>query len=444
MSRPATRASAHPLPRVLVLLTALSLIATPVGAFTARGPAASRQAAAAPVEAGLLDDLRTGKIDRFIVEFAPRPNLDRASGIRDFGARGRFVVNALVDASGVQADAIALVGRSAGAQAESFWLRNTLVVSGGGADLARTLAGLRGVTAVRAEKVYPLVKPVKTGAAILAEAGDPEWGVEKIGADAVWAEGIVGSGIVIANVDTGVQFDHPALVNQYRGNLGGGSFDHDYNFWDPTGICGDTPCDNAGHGTHTMGTMVGGDGPGPFTPDIGVAPGATWIAAKGCEDFFCSESALLSAGQFILAPTDTNGDNPDPSKRPDIVNNSWGSFPGDPFYADVVTAWRAAGIIPVFSAGNDGPSCDTGGSPGDFLEVFSAGATDIDDEIAGFSSRGPSEFGKVNPDVSAPGVDVTSSVPGDGYEAFSGTSMAAPHTAGTLALVLSAELGLAR
>ena len=99
----------------------------------------------------------------------------------------------------------------------------------------------------------------------------------------------------------GCRLHHEALVEQYRGNLGG-AFDHNYSWWDPTGICGDEPCDNAQHGTHTMGTMVGGDGPGPFTPDIGVAPGARWIAAKGCEDLFCSESSLLSSGSSSWRP----------------------------------------------------------------------------------------------------------------------------------------------
>ncbi|MGH9249720.1 MAG: carboxypeptidase regulatory-like domain-containing protein, partial [Acidimicrobiales bacterium] len=159
--------------------------------------------------------------------------------------------------------------------------------------------------------------------------------------------------------------------------------------------------------------------------------------AKGCEDLGCSESSLLSSGEFMVAPTDLAGENPDPAKAPHVVNNSWGGGPGDPFYQDIVNAWRAAGIFPVFSAGNPGPDCGAGGSPGDYNESFSVGATDIDDVIAEFSGRGPSVFGKINPDVSAPGVDVVSSVPGDGYEAFSGTSMAAPHTAGTIALVLS-------
>ena len=440
MSRSVIGAAARPATRFFVIVTILSLLATPVAASPG-GPAPDRSSgeAAAPIQQGLLEDLRSGELDRFVVEFSAQANLAGASQINDFDRRGRYVVNRLKQATSAQAAAIALVNATPNARAESYWLRNTLVVYGGAA-LATSISRLPGVELVRAERIYPLVKPVETQAVVLA--AEPEWGVEKIGADDVWAEGVLGSGIVVANVDTGVQYDHPALVNQYRGNLGGGSFDHDYNWWDPTGICGDTPCDNAGHGTHTMGTMVGGDGPGPFTPDIGVAPGATWIAAKGCEDFGCSDVALLSAGQFILAPTDLDGNNPDPSKRPDIVNNSWGSGPGDEFYHDVVTAWRAAGIIPVFSAGNAGPSCDSGGSPGDFLEAFSVGATDEDDEIAGFSSRGPSVFGKINPDVTAPGVGVVSSIPEDDYAISDGTSMAAPHVAGTLALMLSAELAL--
>jgi hypothetical protein len=141
----------------------------------------------------------------------------------------------------------------------------------------------------------------------------------------------------------------------------------------------------------------------------------------------------------MLAPTDLAGQNPDASLAPHIINNSWGGGPGDIFYQDIVNAWRAAGIFPVFSSGNPGPDCGAGGSPGDFNESFSVGATDSGDVIADFSGRGPSVFGKINPDVSAPGVDVLSSVPGDGYELFSGTSMAAPHAAGTMALVLSSS-----
>lgn len=428
--------------RSVAVLCAVVLVLGQVGAALAAASTtrAAQAATSAPIADGLVEALESGSTDRFVVEFAAKADLRGASKIKDHGQRGRFVLDALrATATKAQAGAHAQA-KKLGVQATTYWLTDVMIVRGSAKD-AQAMAKVKGVTRVRPMTIYPLVKPVETKAAILAAAGDPEWGVEKIRADQAWAEGILGQGVVVANVDTGVDYTHEALIEQYRGNLGG-TFDHDYNWWDPTGICGDEPCDNAGHGTHTMGTMVGGDGPGAFTPDVGVAPGAEWIAAKGCEDFGCSEEALLSSGQFILAPTRADGSDADPSKRPDIVNNSWGSGPGDTFYLATVQAWRAAGIIPVFSSGNPGPFCGEGGSPGDFLESFSAGATDIDDLIADFSGRGPSGFGKVNPDISAPGVDVISSVPGGGYESFSGTSMAAPHTSGALALILSAEPAL--
>ena len=122
--------------------------------------------------------------------------------------------------------------------------------------------------------------------------GTIEWGVNKINAPNVWSSyNVRGEGIVVANIDSGVQFDHPALARQYRGRLANGTFDHNYNWFDPSRICGNpsvAPCDNDGHGTHTMGTMVGDDGAGN---QIGVAPAARWIAAKGCE----SKGARLGA-----------------------------------------------------------------------------------------------------------------------------------------------------
>ncbi len=373
---------------------AASLLASSASVAEPSDPA-SRWAGSV-IDPALLDSLGAQDAVRFVVEFAARADLDRAPTIQDSTARGEFVVDALrgtADAS--QRDALELARRRR-APAQGFWLRNEIVVD------------------------------------------DLEWGVARIGADQVWPLGVTGTGVVIASIDTGVDHTHPALVNQYRGSQGDGTFDHDYNWWDPAGVCGPAPCDNVGHGTHTMGTLVGGDGLGPSAPDIGVAPGAQWIAAKGCETTNCSESSLLSSGQFVLAPTDLAGDNPDPARRPHIVNNSWGGNPGNPFYLDTVRAWRAAGIVPVFSSGNPGSACGAGGSPGDYEESISAGATDINDVIADFSGRGISVFGKINPDVTAPGVNVTSSVPGGGYAAFSGTSMAAPHLAGTFALMLSA------
>ena len=293
-------------------------------------------------------------------------------------------------------------------------------------------------------KIYPLVKPVKTTAAILAAAGDPEWGVDKIGADEVWAEGIIGSGIVVGSIDTGVDFSHPALVGNYRGNNHDGTFTHDYNWWDPSNSCPGEPCDNVGHGTHTMGTIAGGDGPGPFTPDTGVAPGAEWMTAKGCEDLGCTSESLLSSGQFMLAPTDLERQQP-------------GSVPCAGRREQLVGQRRPERHVlprhrPGVARGRDHPglrcrqrrdrAAARAGTPGNFDEVISLGATDNNDQIADFSSRGPSPTGKVSPNVSAPGVDVISSIPGGGYAAFSGTSMATPHAAGTIALMLSAKTAL--
>jgi subtilisin family serine protease len=419
---------------LVVLVSCLSLLIPGVAtALPARG------VVVAQIDGGLRQALEAQETARFVVVFDAKAQVGGAERIEDFAERGEFVIDKLQETAAVsQARALDVVADQGGA-ASSYWVRNTMVVEGD-ADLVDALAALPGVAEIRMERVFPLIDPVKLDEE--REGVAPEWGVDKVGAPTAWDQGILGGGIVVANIDTGVDHTHPALASQYRGNLGDGSFIHDYNFFDPTGICGDVPCDNDGHGTHVMGTMVGGDGPGPFEPDIGVAPGATWIAAKGCEDFGCSESALLASGQWMLAPTDAAGENPDPSKRPDIVNNSWGGGPGDPFYLDMVTAWRAAGIVPVFASGNPGPFCGEGGSPGDYVDAISVGATDIDDVIADFSGRGPSVYGKTNPNVSAPGVDVTSSVPGGGYEAFSGTSMAAPHVAGTLALMMSAEPGL--
>jgi subtilisin family serine protease len=212
---------------------------------------------------------------------------------------------------------------------------------------------------------------------------------------------------------------HPDLASRYGG------------FWyDPYGQHA-TPFDPNNHGTHTTGTAVGGDASGK---NIGVAPGATWIAAKAWNDAGVGfTSAFHQIFQWFLAP----GGNP--ANAPDVVNNSW-AFTSTgcitEFLPDV-QAWRVAEIFPAFAAGNSGPSGGTALSPGNYAESFAMGATDSSDNIASFSSRGPSPCdGLVRPDVSAPGVSVRSSVPG-GYVSYNGTSMATPHVTGAVAVLRS-------
>ncbi len=296
-----------------------------------------------------------------------------------------------------------------------------------------------------------LLRPFEPGSRNLQSAfrnpqsAVPEWNITQIGADAVWSQyALLGQGVIVAGLDTGVHYTHPALVDAYAGNLGGGAFNHDYAWFDATGIS-NTPFDDNGHGTHTMGTIVGGDGPGPLADDIGVAPGATWIAAKAINGAgFGTSSAFHAAFEWLLAPcpagVQPGGPGCDPARAPHLINNSWGSpVATDLEFRDDLIALRAAGIWPVFSAGNSGPAPATLGSPASYPQAFAVGATDGLDAIADFSSRGPSPLTPaIKPEVVAPGVAVRSALPGGGYGLLSGTSMAGPHVAGLGALLLSA------
>jgi uncharacterized repeat protein (TIGR01451 family) len=244
-----------------------------------------------------------------------------------------------------------------------------------------------------------------------------------------------GRGVVVANMDTGVDWQHPALLTKYRGYRGRGPAVHYGNWHVSTDEPYRYPGDGAGHGTHTMGTIVGDDGEGNRT---GVAPGAQWIAVKVfANEGYTYESWLHDGYQWLLAPEG------DPSLAPDVVNSSWGSdiSSDDRFRPDLV-AMRAAGILPIFSAGNHGPREATIGSPASLPEAFAVGAADDAKSVAYFSSRGPSPWKETKPEVVAPGVGIVSAFPGGGYRRADGTSMAAPHVAGIAALLLQAHPGL--
>ncbi len=262
--------------------------------------------------------------------------------------------------------------------------------------------------------------------------GETTWGIAQIRADQVWRGfNITGTGVVVANIDTGVDWNHPALRASYRGWGYGPVADHLHNWFDATNEAAAYPTDMNGHGTHTMGSIVGGGG-------VGVAPGARWIAAKGLNGSgYGLYSWLHAAFEFMLAP----GGNP--AYAPDVLSNSWGSEDAldDEFAADIA-ALRAAGVVVVFANGNKGPGSGTVGSPASLPGAFGVGAVDSDDDVAYFSSRGPSPFGPVRPDIVAPGVAVVSTFPGGVYAAANGTSMATPHVAGVAALLLSANPAL--
>ena len=307
-------------------------------------------------------------------------------------------------------------------------------------EVAQKVASFSEVEKILPNEKRELIKPVEenTKAAKVQDADDEvEWSIDRIGAPAVWDTGIDGSGTVVASIDTGAQWDHPALKEKYRGyDAETEEVDHDFNWYDATGG-EDEPYDDVGHGTHTIGTMVGGEPDG--SNQIGVAPGAKFIAVKAFTESGGTDADLLAAGEWVLAPTDADG-NERVDMAPDVVNNSWGGGPGlDEWYRDMVKAWRTAGIFPEFSAGNTdlfnpgGPGSVA--SPSNYPESFATGATDSDDMIADFSLRGPSPYDEIKPDIAAPGVDIRSAMPGSEYGGMSGTSMAGPAVSGVALLL---------
>ncbi len=370
-----------------------------------------------------------------------RPNLEAIAAIPDPTVRRARLVAALrAVAARSQAPLLAEL-RARGVPARPFWIVNAVFVEGSPA-LARELARRPGVVkvfeevTVRAPLPSPEPAPRRRGAGV-------EWHVQKVRAPEVWAGGTRGEGIVIAVADTGVDWDHPALRERERAVPGAAP--HEYAWRDAYSDTSSAPFDDLGHGTHVAGIAVGEDG----ANQIGVAPGASWIACRNMKDGYGSPASYLTCFEWFLAPTRLDGQDPRPDLAPDIVNNSWVCIPSEGCTDDqinvlleAVRTLRLAGILVVASAGNEGPACGTVKyPPAIYGETFSVGASTADDQLASFSSRGPvtrDGSRRLKPDVVAPGFAVRSSTPGGQYASMSGTSMASPAVAGVAALLWSA------
>jgi subtilisin family serine protease len=394
----------------------------------------------------------SGGTTDFIVFLDDQPDLSAAYAVDDWSERGWLVYRTLYEHARRSQSNLRSWLELRGLPHEPLWIVNAVVVSGTTADV-QALAARADVAMLRANRTLSLPVPRTDSdehdmpaavplSATTTLSGSLEWNIDQIDAERVWQEfGVAGDGITVGTIDSGAFYEHPALIEQYRGYRAGGPFAHAYNWYDPS-RASDVPQDNIDHGTHVLGTIVGRGGGSEERPFIGVAPGASWIAARGCRNASCNDSDLISAAQWVLAPTDPDGENPRPELRPHIVNNSWASDSSNDFYISYTTAWRAAGIFPVFAAGNQGHlSCGTAASPGNYADVFAVGATRSNDEIASFSSVGPSDDGTLKPDMMAPGVAIRSAIADDQmlYGQLQGTSMAAPHVAGTVALLWSAN-----
>lgn len=371
-----------------------------------------------------------------IIEMKTQPVLPRFSANTDTLTRRSAIrqtlqATAAASQAGVRAELNAAQAAGHAADIRPLWIVNAVAASVA-SDTLFSLAQRDDVARIRPDETISI--PPFAAAETTRAPGTLEWGVQKIGADTVWQSlGITGAGVVVANIDTGVDFLHPELKTRYRGYINDTvPPQNSGNWFDATGEGATYPVDANGHGTHTMGTMVGQDG-------IGVAPGARWIAVRAFNGSGqAAESWLHTAFQWVLAP-DGN-----PALAPDVVNNSWSNGDGstDAFVTDIANL-NAAGIIAVFSAGNSGSEAGTVGAPGSYPDALAVGATDTDDLIAYFSSRGPSPWnGIIKPDVTAPGVEVVSTLPGGTFGAYNGTSMAAPHVAGTIALMKEANPAL--
>ncbi len=404
-----------------------------------------------------------GETADLVVILKEQADVRAAKNFKTKNEKAAFVFEKLkTTAQRTQADLNQILHQK-GVFANSLYLVNAIAIEKCDAELARFLADRPEVAYLSPdpevhfsgfEKVENVAPPKNRGAV--------EWGVERVNAPAMWSLGHTGQGITVGGADTGYDWTHPALINKYRGTKTNGTFDHNYNWHDaiheaselsgnPNNPCGfniSAPCDDNSHGTHTMGTMVGDDGAGN---QIGVAPGAKWVACRNMERGNGKPSSYIECFEWFLAPTDTAGKNPDPARAPQVVNNSWYcSFEEgctdlgvNEMIHKAVINLKAAGTVVVVSNGNFGSNCSTGDNPpAYFEESFSVGATQESGAIANFSSRGPvliDGSNRVKPNVAAPGQNVRSSTPNGNFSSFSGTSMAGPHVVGTVALLLSAR-----
>jgi len=434
------------------LLAALLIVA-----WGGASPSGSALAWQSKVEAAVLQQAAQGPVELLIV-LGEQGDLAAARSLPDKLAKGTFVYQTLHQLAARTQPPLWAVLDQMGAPYRSFWIVNMLWTRGD-LSLVQALAQRREVAHIYANPTFYADWPRWPNLPSPEAPSSIEWNITRVNAPQVWAAGYTGQGVVVGGADTGYLWNHPALIQQYRG-WDGTTAHHDYNWFDATSAHSPTPVDPYGHGTHTMGIMVGSDDPSqPLSAAhaVGMAPGAQWIGCRNMDASGAgSPATYIACYEWFVAPYPVNGtpDQGDPAKAPHVINNSWSCTAAEGCSAatwDVllaaVQAVRAAGIVTVHSAGNSGSACSTIYEPAAiYAESFTVGATDSTDTIATFSSRGPVTVdgsNRLKPNVSAPGVGIVSTTRTGGYGPMSGTSMAAPHVAGLAALLISAQPSLA-
>ena len=433
-----------------------------LGAFgssraASQGSPPEQAASATKIAPWVMEHTANGQQAEFFVVLADQANLSGAAALPTKNEKGRYVYDALWSKSQATQGPILQWLSERGLEHQSFYIVNAILVTGS-REIAEALAARQDVARIEGnphiKNSLPQPGPAADASSQPATPETIEPGINYTHAPQVWALGFNGQNIVVASADTGVRWTHNALKPHYRG-WDGVTADHDYNWHDSIhtggGVCGPDspqPCDDFFHGSHTTGTAIGDDG---GANQIGMAPGAKWIACRNMDQGVGTPARYMECMEFFLAPYPVGGDpsQGDPTKAPDITINSWGCPTSEGCSVNTLQAavegQAAAGIMMVVAAGNSGSGCSTVTDPPSFYAAsYTAGALNTGtDTIASFSSRGPATVdgsGRIKPDIAAPGTNTrsASNSSDNAYTFASGTSMATPHIAGAMALLWSA------